>query len=445
MFSQYFVAKKKIHPQQVKGKIRSLKNKLNFVFLLIYCLTPLLRFDRGQNSPNQAVLIDFKTDVIYFFAIEIWPQEIYYLAAILILAAVLLFFITSLFGRVWCGYACFQTVWTDIFIAIERFWQGDRNDRILLDRHRTAKYYYKKTATHLCWIVLSLLTGLIFVSYFNDILQLYRDLISFNLSIVVLSWIFGIGFATYLMAGFAREHVCAYMCPYARFQSAMFDQNTLVVAYQKDRGEPRQKWHQGDDFSKRGHCIDCKQCVVVCPVGIDIRNGLQMECIACGLCIDACDNIMKKVGLPTGLIKYNNSEATGAKIWRPRTFYYLAIIIAVCCFTLFALLTKQPISISVKQERNPLYIMLSDGSIRNVYELSITNRQHQDLHFTLSALNNKVKLDILNHASGDIILKQGSVNNFKIFLTANEPMQDIILQLSNQQNSYNIPLLFFSK
>ncbi len=281
MFEEYFTAKKRLYPQSVKGRFRKLKWLLNALFLSIYLLSPFLRFDRGENAPNQAILIDLPNSKAYFFWIEIWPQEVFYLAGILVVAAVTLFFVTSLFGRIWCGYACFQTVWTDLFIACEKIFQGDRNQRILLDRKNSFEKYWRKAATHISWIIISLITGHGFVMYFNDAITLPQ-----NINFGVLGWIIGIAAATYVMAGFAREHVCTYMCPYSRFQSAMFDNNTLIISYDQKRGEPRGKW-DGDSSKKVGHCIDCKQCVVVCPTGIDIRNGLQMECIACGLCIGA--------------------------------------------------------------------------------------------------------------------------------------------------------------
>ena len=459
MFSEYFAAKKKLYPQQVKGKIRSLKNWLNFFFLSIYIFLPYLRFNRQNSAPNQAILIDFKTDVIYFFFIEIWPQEIYYLAGILVLSALALFFITSLFGRVWCGYACFQTVWTDLFIAVERFWQGDRNNRILLDRHKNFKYYQKKICTHFCWIIISLFTGLVFVSYFNDVFVLYQQIIALQLSPVVLGWIIGIGYATYLMAGFAREHVCTYMCPYARFQSAMFDNNTLIVSYQHKRGEPRQKHHQGDDFNQRGHCIDCKQCVVVCPVGIDIRDGLQMQCIACGLCIDACDNIMKKLALPTGLIRYDTLQNLNtnpdffsvqkAKFFRPRTLYYLVIISIICTAIMFGLITKKPISVSVLQERNPLYVLLSDGSIRNTYQLNIANKSYHIKKLTLTTSHSNVlDLKILNQEHNFIELKPQALSEFKIFLTTKNKITNtesllIDFILTDNQETYQTSAILF--
>ena len=391
MINKYFSPKKRTYPQSVKGKFRKLKWILNSIFMLIYFATPLIRFNRGEELPNQGVLIDMSAGKIYYFIIEIWPKETYYLASILVISALMLFFVTSLFGRIWCGYACFQTVWTDIFIAIERLFQGERNERIILDRKKSLEKYFKKFLTHLSWIIFSLITGFGFVSYFNDIYWLFDNLFKFPINYNIWGWILGIASATYIMAGFAREHVCIYMCPYAKFQSAMFDKDTLIISYDKNRGEPRGKAHKDENFNHRGHCIDCKQCVVVCPQDIDIRNGLQMECIACGLCIDACDNIMEKIGLPKGLIKYdternleNKSLKNSFKIFRARTYYYLIILITVTGITLFSLVNKANLEIDIINDRNPIAVRLSNGSVRNGYQLKFFNKTHQDKNFRLT-------------------------------------------------------------
>ena len=430
MLEKYFIARKKLYPQKTSGKFRHLKNQLNALFLAIYCLSPFLRFDRGSSAPNQAILIDIVNSKIYFFFIEIWAQEVFYLAGILILMAVTLFFVTSLFGRIWCGYACFQTVWTDIFIMIERFFQGDRNDRILLDRKNNFTKYYKKFLTHFSWILVSLVTGVVFVSYFNDAQILVKKIfyLKFDeISLKISGWILGIGAMTYIMAGFAREHVCTYMCPYARFQSAMFDDNTLIISYDQKRGEPRGKYHPHDDMSSRGHCIDCKQCVVVCPTGIDIRNGLQMECIACGLCIDACDHVMEKINLPKGLIRYDTlshlNDPINAKKFRflqPRTIYYSLIIASVSSLMLWSLVNKPIVETSIYQERNPLFITLSDGSIRNVYNLKIINKTHSEKYFSLRMLKPDFGIiKISNHDEKNFKVNAESIVDFRVLLTLN--------------------------
>ncbi len=419
MLGEYFAARKRLYPQSVKGRFRRLKWILNTVFLSIYLLSPLIRFDRGEGSPNQAILIDLPGSKIYFFWIEIWPQEIYYLAGILLIAAVILFFVTSLFGRIWCGYACFQTVWTDIFVSFEKLFQGDRNARIILDRKNNFEKFWRKTATHFSWIIVSLITGYGFACYFNDAISLHK-----NLTLNIWGWILGIAASTYIMAGFAREQVCIYMCPYSRFQSAMFDKNTLIISYDEKRGEPRGKW-DGDVAKTQGHCIDCKQCVVVCPTGIDIRNGLQMECIACGLCVDACDNVMEKIGLPKGLIRYDTmahmldpKPEKKFKILKPRSIYYATILTLVCGIMIRSLLYKPTLEVSAIPDRDPIFVRLSDGSIRNGYSIKIVNKTHERKTFTLKILHpSEASAKIVNADLENLVVDHDEAVTFKVFVT----------------------------
>lgn len=426
MFNGLFIAKKRLYPQNIKGKIRKIKWILTTIFLSIYVFSPFLRFDRGENVTNQAILIDLPGSKAYFFFIEIWPQEVFYLTGILIIAAVMLFFVTSLFGRVWCGYACFQTVWTDIFYAIERLFQGDRNERMILDRKNSFKKYWTKFLTHLVWIIISLFTGFCFTAYFNDAFKLIDDLLTANLSFNVIGWILGIAFMTYLMGGFAREHVCTFMCPYSRFQSAMFDDNTLIIAYDEKRGEPRGKVKDPN----RGDCIDCKQCVVVCPTGIDIRDGLQMECIACGLCIDACDSIMEKMNMPKGLIRYdtlnhmrNPNPKTKFKAFRFRTYFYLAILTLVCSLMLKSLITKSDVETMILHDRNPTFVMLSDGSIRNGYVIKLMNKSHEVKNFSLKISRPKeVKLVSRDYDLNNLSVAPDDDRGFKVFLVLDEAL-----------------------
>lgn len=444
--SEYFEGKKNLYTQSVKGYFRNLKSFLNIIFISIYLFTPFLRWDRGAQAPDQAIFIDLANSKLYFLSIEIWPNEVYYLMGILILAALSLFFVTSLFGRVWCGYACFQTVWSDIFLGLEKIFQGDRNKRIILDRKNNFEKFFKKFLTHLSWILVSLITGYGFVAYFNDAHELFRNLIKLNLSFDVIGWTLGIAFATYIMAGFAREHVCTFMCPYSRFQSAMFDKNTLIITYDAKRGEPRGKHKQGESFENRGDCIDCKQCVVVCPQGIDIRNGLQMECIACGLCIDACDDIMDKVGRPRGLIRYDTEKNITTsipenkfKLFTPRFFFYSAIIMIVSSLMLAGLLNKTDLELNIIPNRNPLFITLSDGSIRNSYKLKIENKTHQDKIFSLKILspqNAHYKIESYANVDSDN-LPVGAIEDttFSLFITLdrefieNLTQNEILIQL----------------
>lgn len=429
-----FAKQRSIYPRRVWGKYRKLKWVSMITLLFIYYFAPWLRWDRGPNAPDQAILIDMPGRRAYFFFIEIWPQEVYYLTGLLILAAIGLFFVTSLFGRVWCGYACPQTVWTDLFIWVERIVQGDRNARMKLDQSKLSfEKIWKKGLTHIIWLVIGLCTGGAWVFYFNDAPTLFEQILHFDVPWSVGSWIFALTFSTYLMAGYAREQVCTYMCPYARFQSAMFDKDTLIISYDTERGEPRGKHKQGDSWEGRGHCIDCDSCVIVCPMGIDIRNGLQMECIACGLCVDACNNVMEKVGLPKGLIRYdtqNNYEArkggrslaSKLPLIRPRTIYYAAILSIVGSIMLYGLLTRSPLELNVIHARNPLFVQLSDGSIRNNYTIKILNKTHDDRSYTLTIEGidgASMRIEAAGDVQSDAIpVFANSVGEFRVLISA---------------------------
>lgn len=430
---QYFAKRVKIYPQRVWGRYRIIKWIVMILCLGIYYFAPFLRWDRGPNAPDQAILIDMPNRRGYFFFLEIWPQEVYYLTGILILAAVILFAATSLFGRIWCGYACFQTVWTDLFVWVERIVIGDRNARMRLDKGPwNFTKIWKKFLTHTLWIFIGLCTGGAWVLYFNDAPTLVDQALHWDLPWSVTSWILALTGSTYLMAGFAREQVCTYMCPYARFQSAMFDKETLVIGYDAFRGEPRGSFKKGtDSWENRGHCVDCNQCVVVCPVGIDIRNGLQLECIACGLCADACDNVMRKLELPTGLIRYDSQENLDAErvgqpprfhIWRMRTFYYAAIIAVVGAVMLYGLLNRSVLELHVLQNRNPLFVQMSDGSVRNSYTLKVLNKTHDDKHYTITVKGLdglKFKLQGGNDVDvNNVPVFADSVGHFRAFIEA---------------------------
>ena len=460
---QLFAKQRTIYPRRVWGKYRKLKWAAMVLLLAIYYLAPWLRWDRGALSPDQAILIDMPARRAYFFFIEIWPQEVYYLVGILVLAAVGLFFVTSLLGRVWCGYACPQTVWTDLFVWVERIVQGDRNARMKLDQQRWGlEKLCKKGLTHALWLLIGLLTGGAWVFYFNDAPTLADQILHGDVPWSVGGWILALTFSTYLMAGFAREQVCTYMCPYARFQSAMFDRDTLIISYDEARGEPRGKHKAGTSWEGRGHCIDCDSCVIVCPVGIDIRHGLQMECIACGLCVDACNNVMDKVGLPRGLIRYDTENNSAARIQgaairshilRPRTFYYTAIMAVVGGIMLYSLLTRSPVSLTVVHDRNPLFVMLSDGSIRNGYKLSILNKTHQDRAYRLGfegVEDAHIKVQSGQEIPTDALpVLADSVGHFRVFVTASdvlEPRREVRFSVSDNETgvSDNHPSIFVS-
>ena len=396
---QFFAKQKKVYPKSVSGRYRRLKWLAMAALLGIYYLSPLLRWDRGPFTPNQAILIDMTNHRGYFFMFEIWPQEVYYLTGILIFAAIGLFFATALLGRVWCGYACPQTVWTDLFVWVEKMIQGDRNQRMKLDSAPLSfEKIWKKLLTHALWIVIGLCIGGAWVFYFNDAPTLWDQIIHFDVPWSVGGWIVGLTASTYVMAGYAREQVCTYMCPYARFQSAMFDQDTLIIGYDADRGEPRGKHKSGQSWEGRGHCIDCSLCVQVCPTGIDIREGLQLPCIACGLCVDACNSVMDKLGLPPGLIRYDTNRnqklrrlaaqmgqkfTESLRLIRPRTVYYAVILTVVGGLIVYGQLTRSLLELHVLHERSPLFVMLSDGHVRNNYTIKILNKSHNDREYRL--------------------------------------------------------------
>lgn len=391
---QYFAKQQKIYPKRVWGKYRKLKWTAMIITLGIYYLVPFIRWDRGPNAPDQAVLIDLNGPRAYWFWIEIWPQEVYILTGILILSAIALFFVTSMLGRVWCGYLCPQTVWTDLFVWVERIVQGDRNARKKLQEGPwTFEKIRKLALTHFIWLLIGWCTAGSFVLYFNDAPTLVKSFFEFDVSPTILAFVAGLTFSTYLMAGFAREQVCTYMCPYARFQSAMFDKDTLIIGYDEQRGEKRGKHKKGASWEGRGHCIDCTACVQVCPMGIDIRDGLQMECIACGLCVDACNNVMDQIDLPRGLIRYDTENHMQAEVkggaekfrfFRVRTFYYAGIMAIVGGIMLYALIFRSPLELHVLQDRNPMFVQLSSGEIRNGYTIKILNKTH---HFQTYALS----------------------------------------------------------
>lgn len=446
-----FAKQEKIYPKRVWGRYRILKWTAMIVTLAIYYITPFIRWDRGPNAPDQAVLIDLPARRAYWFNIEIWPQEIYILTGILILSAIALFFITSLLGRVWCGYFCPQTVWTDLFVWVERLIQGDRNARKKLnDAPWSFDKIRKIITTHFIWLIIAWSTAGSFVLYFTDAPSLVMSFLEFDVSPTVLGFIGGLTFSTYLMAGFAREQVCMYMCPYARFQSAMFDNDTLIIGYDTERGEPRGKHKKGTSWEGRGDCIDCTACVQVCPTGIDIRDGLQMECIACGLCVDACNDIMDRVGRPRGLIRYDTANHMAAKvkegkekfrILRPRTYYYTIIICVVAAIMLYALLARAPLALHVIHDRNPVFVQLSSGEIRNGYTLKILNKTHDDRTYSLSVDGlNDAHIDV--KTAGDItadnlFVSHGSVGSYHINIRSDVepgPSRDITFTLKDNNN-----------
>ncbi len=301
-----YAGREKVYPKLAHGRFRTVKWLVMALTLGIYYALPWMRWARGPDLPDQAVLLDMAHNRFFFFFLEIWPQEFYFVTGLLVLSALALFLVTSAAGRVWCGYTCPQTVWTDLMVLVERFWQGDRNARMRLDKERWGPVkLFKKAMTHLSWLAIGLATGGALVFYFRDAPTLAAELLAGTAPAIAYLFLGIFTLTTYVLGGIAREQVCIYMCPWPRIQGAMVDHETLLVSYKPYRGEPRGPHKKGQPWEGRGDCVDCKACVAVCPTGIDIRDGSQLECIQCALCIDACDDIMGKVGRPRGLIAYD--------------------------------------------------------------------------------------------------------------------------------------------
>ena len=393
-----YAAREPVFPKRVSGAFRNLKWGLMIFTLGIYYLTPWIRWDRGPQLPDQAVLVDLANRRFFFFWIEIWPHEFYFIAGLLIMAGLGLFLFTSALGRVWCGYACPQTVWTDLYILVERWIEGDRNARLRL--HRQKKLDFRKARLRItkwvAWLLIGLATGGAWVFYFADAPTLLVDLVTGNAHPVAYTTMLVLTGTTFFFGGFAREQICIYACPWPRIQAAMMDEDTITVAYREWRGEPRGKLRKGQVDPNQGDCIDCMACVNVCPVGIDIRDGQQLECITCALCIDACDDMMQKIGKPRGLIDYlalsdetleragNPPRSIWKHIFRPRTILYTTLWSLVGLGLVFALFIRSDIDVTVAPVRNPTYVTLSDGSIRNTYEVRIRNMHGEDRPFRVS-------------------------------------------------------------
>ncbi len=391
----------------MKGNFRTLKWWIMAVTLGIYYLTPWIRWDRGPNLPDQAVLVDLANRRFFFFMIEIWPHEFYFVAGLLIMAGLGLFLFTSALGRVWCGYACPQTVWTDLFILVERWIEGDRNARIRLHRQAwDAEKVRKRAIKWTVWFLIGLATGGAWVFYFTDAPTLFRQPRHVPGAPVAYLTMLVLTLTTFAFGGFAREQICIYACPWPRIQAAMMDEDSLTVAYRDWRGEPRGKLHKGEVVEGQGDCIDCMACVNVCPMGIDIRNGQQLACITCALCIDACNDVMDKIGKPRDLIGYlaltdetAERAGTAAEIGlEPRLPpahdpLHRALGRGRHRRWSWRCSCARDIDISVTPVRNPTFVTLSDGTIRNTYDMRLRNKLGEDRQFPIT-LTSGARLNI---------------------------------------------------
>jgi cytochrome c oxidase accessory protein FixG len=371
---ELYASRKKIYVREVKGLFQRIRNVSLTALMGMYFLFVWITVDG-----DPLIHFDLPAREFHLYGMTFFPQDFFLLAALLIICAFGLFFITTLFGRVWCGYTCPQTVWTFIFMWVEERIEGSRNKRMKLDKApNSPEKMARKSAKHAAWLLIALATGVTFVGYFYPIRDLLGDLATLNANGWAYFWVGFFTVATYLNAGWMREQVCLYMCPYARFQSVMFDRNTRIVSYDPNRGEPRgsRKKSADPDELGLGDCIDCGLCVQVCPTGIDIRDGLQYECIGCALCIDACDSVMDKMDYPRGLIRYtteNELEGRPSKLLRPRTFGYGALLMIMIGAVAVTIATRVPVELDVIRDRGALFSYNSNGWIENTYTLKISN------------------------------------------------------------------------
>jgi len=459
--------REKIFPRKVSGHFRNLKWLIMLVTLAIYYITPWLRWDRGPFAPDQAVLVDIARRRFYAFPIEIWPQEFFYVAGLLVMAGLGLFLITSVVGRAWCGYTCPQTVWTDLFIAVESFFEGDRNARIRLEKAPwTARKIAIKTSKHLTWLLISVATGGAWIFYFTDAPTLLKDFVTGQAPYIAYATVGILTATTYIFGGLMREQVCIYMCPWPRIQAAMLDEDSLVVTYNDWRGEPRSRGAKKTlaQGIAAGDCVDCNACVAVCPTGIDIREGQQLECITCALCIDACNQVMDKLDRPRDLISYSTlrdynhnmalardpvtkaivpsrvREANGAFVpgvrhfnwhifFRPRTLIYVGLWSLIGIGMLFMLLTRDRLQLNVLHDRNPLFVLMSDGSIRNGYTIKLLNMMPEPRVITLSLEGlpggtiTVAEMPEIQGRSADVPLDPDKLKAMHLFITQSKQLQ----------------------
>lgn len=425
-------------PQAVKGPIRRIKWGILLLTLSIYYVTPLIRWDRGPRAPDQAVLLDFANGRLYAFFVEIWPQDLYLVTGLLVLASTILILTNALAGRLWCGFACPQTVWTDLFLLVERLIEGDRRQRLKnIGAPVTMSRAAQIVAKHAAWVLISLATGGTLIFYFTDAPDLLRGFASGDVSANALTWIVVFTATTYGLAGFAREQVCTFMCPWPRLQGAIWDPEAYTVNYRDYRGEQRTSAKKAAGLRLQGQpagdCVDCGQCVTVCPIGIDIREGPNFACINCGLCIDACDSVMSKLDRPRGLIDYESwrniergrrTEAPVNRLLRPKTAGLTAACVVLAGTIMVAFATKTTASLSVQHDRDPIAVRLSDGSVRNAYTVKLLNKSSIPRSYTLSVSGVDAKMAVIgNDGMAPVEVAPDASETLRVTLTAANPGQ----------------------
>jgi len=403
-----YESQKKIYPREIGGHFADLSKLATISLLGLFYLVPWLMWD-----DRQAILFDLPARKFYLVGLTLWPQDFPYLALLLIIAALSLFFFTALAGRLWCGFACPQTVWTEAFIWMEQLTEGTRSQRMKLDKAPGSwNKIRRKGSKQFLWIAFSIWTGFTFVGYFEPIRELNHQFMTLTVSGWTAFWGLFYGFATYGNAGYMREQVCKYMCPYARFQSAMFDKDTLIISYDEKRGEPRggRRRSANPKLAGLGDCIDCQLCVQVCPTGIDIREGLQYECIACAACIDACDSVMDKMSYPRGLVRYTTEHALSSEethVIRPRMIVYGALLMVLIGALVSSMALRTPIILDVIRDRNSLYRELPGDLIENIYTIKVINQSNDARLFKLSVVG--VQGIHLDSVSDEIAVAGGGV------------------------------------
>ena len=430
-----YEAHQKVYPREIDGRFARLRTLSVWVLLGIFYLLPWMEW-----GGRQAVLFDLPARKFFILGLVFWPQDFIFLTGLLIIAALSLFFFTAIAGRLWCGYACPQTVWTETFLWMERVTEGNRGARLKLDRGPwNANKLLRKSAKQFLWVTFALWTGFTFVGFFTPIRTLTQELVALSPGPWEAFWILFYALATYGNAGYLREQVCKYMCPYARFQSAILDKDTLVITYDQVRGEPRGSRRRGAaglELARAGglgDCIDCTMCVQVCPTGIDIRQGLQIECIACAACIDVCDDVMDKVGSPRGLIRYTTQHAVDhepTRVLRPRVLIYAGLLGTLIVGWVVAVALRSPVSLDVIRDRNSFYRLTDDGHVDNIYTVRILNKSEHERHFVLEAAGSST-LTIVS-AQTEFVVPSGAVYSvpLRVRRAAYDPLGSETIRLS---------------